>query len=142
MPWSYRAALWTVAHTAPWMTFTGKGLKIWPSDNIEMLKKLSRDPLFQHKTRADAIYGLVDLMGEAHNASAQLNHAPQILFVYGANDQIIPKEPTEAVIAALGKRARVKRYEHGYHMLLRDLQAKTVWSDILDWVASGRSTPD
>jgi acylglycerol lipase len=24
MPWYYRAALWTTAHVAPWMTFTGK----------------------------------------------------------------------------------------------------------------------
>ena len=140
MPWSYRAALWTTSHVAPWMTFTGKGLKIWPSDNIEMLRKLSRDPLFQHKTRADAIYGLVNLMDEARKAPAKLSQPPPILFLYGANDQIIPKEPTEAVIAALGKRATVHRYVHGYHMLLRDLDAKEVWSDTLNWIASGRST--
>ena len=36
----------------------------------------------------------------------------------------------------------VKRYDHGYHMLMRDLEGKKVWSDVLDWVASGRSTPD
>lgn len=91
-------------------------------------------------TRADAIYGLVDLMDEAHKVPAKLKDAPPILFLYGANDQIIPKEPTEAVIAALGKRAHVKRYAHGYHMLMRDLDAKEVWSDTLDWIASGRST--
>jgi alpha-beta hydrolase superfamily lysophospholipase len=142
MPWSYRVALWAAGHTVPWMTFTGRGLNIWPSDNIEMLRKLARDPLFQHKTRADAIYGLVNLMDEAYNAPSRLQHPPGILFLYGAKDQIIPREPTEAVIKALGDRARVKRYDHGYHMLLRDLEAKTVWSDILDWIASGRSTPD
>jgi alpha-beta hydrolase superfamily lysophospholipase len=142
MPWSYRAALWTVGHTMPWMTFTGRGLKIWPSDNIEMLRKLARDPLFQHKTRADALYGLVNLMDEAHSAPARIHNPPPILFLYGAKDQIIPKAPTEEVIRALGDRARVMRYDRGYHMLLRDLEAKTVWSDVLDWIASGRSTPD
>ncbi len=142
MPFSYRAALWVSAHVFPWKTFTGKGLKIWPSDNIEMLRKLARDPLFQHATRADAIYGLVNLMDEARHAPEHLDHPPDMLIVYGAKDQIIPKAPTEAVIASLGKRATVKRYEHGYHMLLRDLDAKTVWTDILDWIASGRSTPD
>jgi alpha-beta hydrolase superfamily lysophospholipase len=142
MPLSYRAALWLTAHVVPWKTFTGNGLKIWPSDNIEMLRKLSRDPLFQHETRADAIYGLADLMDDARHAPEHLSHPPDILFVYGAKDQIIPKEPTEAVIAALGKRARVKRYDTGYHMLLRDLQAKKVWTDVLDWIASGRSTPE
>jgi alpha-beta hydrolase superfamily lysophospholipase len=142
MPLSYRAALWTVGHTMPWVTFTGRGLKIWPSDNIEMLRKLARDPLFQHETRADAIYGLASLMDQAHNAPSHLKHPPQILFLYGAKDQIIPAAPTEAVIKALGDRAQAKRYDRGYHMLLRDLEAKTVWSDVLDWIASGRSTPD
>lgn len=142
MPLSYRAALWLAAHVVPWKTFTGKGLKIWPSDNVEMLRKLARDPLFQHQTRADAIYGLADLMDEARRAPHHLNHSPDMLLLYGANDQIIPKGPTEAVVAALGKRVRVKRYERGYHLLLRDLQAKTVWTDVLDWIASGRSTPE
>ena len=142
MPLNYRVALWTTAHTMPWLTLTGKGLKIWPSDNIEMLRKLARDPLFQHETRADAVYGLVDLMDEARHAPEHLANPPPILFLYGAKDQIIPKEPTEAVITALGNRARVKRYANGYHMLLRDLEGKTVWSDVLDWIASGRSTPD
>lgn len=142
MPMPYRAALWVTAHTVPWKTFTGKGLKIWPSDNIEMLRKLARDPLFQHQTRADAIYGLANLMDEARRAPEHLNNPPEILIVYGARDQIIPREPTEAVIAALGKRARVNRYERGYHMLLRDLEGKAVWTDVLDWIASGRSTPD
>jgi acylglycerol lipase len=143
MPLSYRVALWATAHAMPWLTLSGKGLKIWPSDNIEMLRKLSRDPLFQHQTRADAVYGLVNLMDEARHAPEKLPPGtPPILFLYGANDQIIPKQPTEAVIAALGKRARVHRYEHGYHMLLRDLDGKMVWTDVLDWIASGRSTPD
>jgi hypothetical protein len=53
-----------------------------------------------------------------------------------------PPASTEAVIKALDGHARAKRYDHGYHMLLRDLEAKKVWSDTLDWIASGRSTPD
>jgi alpha-beta hydrolase superfamily lysophospholipase len=141
MPLSYRAALWTVAHVAPWMTFTGKGLKIWPSDNIEMLKKLARDPLFQHRTRADAIWGLVNLMDEAHRAPARLSDPPPILLLYGAKDQIIPAKATDETIAALGARAEVRRYAHGYHMLLRDLEGPTVWSDVLDWIAGRRSAP-
>jgi acylglycerol lipase len=143
MPLSYRIALWATAHTLPWLTLSGKGLKIWPSDNIEMLRKLSRDPLFQHQTRADAVYGLVNLMDEARHAPEKLPAGtPPILLVYGAKDQIIPKEPTEAVVAGLGNRARVIRYENGYHMLLRDLEGKTVWTDLRDWIARGRSTPD
>ena len=143
MPLSYRIALWATAHTLPGLTLSGKGLKIWPSDNIEMLRKLSRDPLFQHQTRADAVYGLVNLMDEARHAPEKLPAGtPPILLVYGAKDQIIPKEPTEAVVAGLGNHARVIRYGNGYHMLLRDLEGKTVWTDLRDWIARGRSTPD
>lgn len=139
MPLSYRVALWATAHTMPWLTLSGKGLKIWPSDNIEMMRKLARDPLFQHETRADAVYGLVNLMDEARHAPARLPpQTPPILFLYGAKDQIIPKEPSEAVIAALGPRATVHRYEHGYHMLLRDLDGEMVWSDVRDWIAGAR----
>ena len=45
-----------------------------------------------------------------------------------------PRKPTEAVVAALGSRAKVRRFDKGYHMLLRDLDAKTVWSTVADWV--------
>jgi alpha-beta hydrolase superfamily lysophospholipase len=135
MPLSYRATLWFAAHSVPWLHVSGKGLKIWPSDNIAMLRALARDPLFQHETRADAVYGLVNLMDEARHAPEHFGATPPILFLYGKNDQVIPKEPTEAVIKALGARAEVHRYDHGYHMLLRDLDAKIVWQDVVDWIA-------
>lgn len=137
MPFYYRAALWLTAHTVPWMTLTGKGLKIWPSDNIEMLKKLSRDPLFQKQTRADAVWGLVDLMDAARDAPERImreKSTPPILFLYGANDQIIPRQPTEAVIKELDGRAEVRRYANGYHMLLRDLDGPGIWKDVSAWI--------
>ncbi len=140
MPLSYRATLWLAAHTVPWLHVSGKGLKIWPSDNIALLRALARDPLFQHETRADAVYGLVNLMDEARHAPEQLGPSPPILFLYGKNDQVIPKEPTQAVADALGARAEVHRYEHGYHMLLRDLDAQTVWQDTADWIARRTTT--
>jgi len=137
MPASYRATLWFAAHTVPWLNVSGSGLKIWPSDNIAMMRALARDPLFQHKTRTDAVYGLVNLMDEARHAPDHMGKAPPILFLYGKNDQVIPAGPTEAVIAALGERAEVHRYDHGYHMLLRDLSAKIVWQDALTWIERG-----
>ena len=60
--------------------------------------------------------------------------SPPILFLYGAKDQVIPAAPTEAVVKALGKRAEVHRYDHGYHMLLRDLDREKVLQDLEDWV--------
>lgn len=136
MPASYRAALWLAAHVVPQMHVSGNGLKIWPSDNIPMLRKLAHDPLFQHSTRADAVWGLVNLMDEARHAPEHLSDPPPILFLYGKNDEVIPKAPTLAVIAELGARATVHRYEKGYHMLLRDLDRQLVFEDVVKWVDS------
>jgi acylglycerol lipase len=142
MPMPYRVALWLAAHLAPTMHVSGNGLHIWPSDNIPMLRKLSRDPLFQHDSRVDQVYGLVNLMDEARHAPEHLANPPPILFVYGAKDQVIPKEPTEAVIAALDGKATVRRYDKGFHMLLRDLEAEHVGADVAGWVETGSLPPD
>jgi acylglycerol lipase len=134
MPLTYRAALWIAARFVPSMHVSGEGLHIVACDNIEVLKKLSRDPVYQHSVRADQVYGLVNLMDDARRAAAQLQHVPPILFLYGGNDQVIPKQPTEAVVRELGSRAQVRRYPHGYHMLLRDLDGEAVWAGIAHWI--------
>jgi acylglycerol lipase len=141
MPMPYRVALFLAAHLMPWLHVSGNGLHIWPSDNVPMLRKLSRDPLFQHDARADQVYGLVNLMDEARRAPETLSSPPPILFVYGAKDQVIPKEPTEAVIKALDGKVTVRRYDHGYHMLLRDLDAEQIWGDVAAWVETGALPP-
>jgi alpha-beta hydrolase superfamily lysophospholipase len=154
MPVLYRMALWVTAHTVPSMHVSGKGLKIWPSDNIEMLRKLSRDPLFQKQTRADAVWGLVNLMDAGRKAPAKIEKehiaTPPILMLYGAKDQIIPRTPTEATAKDLGSRAEVHVYPNGYHMLLRDLDGPARWKDVVAWIdkrtpsaslANARSAP-
>ncbi len=135
MPLSYRLALWTTSHTFRWWALSGSGLKITPSDNLPMLIAIGRDPLFQKRTRADEIYGLVSLMDEAYEAPAGLNKLP-MMFLYGGNDQIIPKGPTEQVLAKFGAKPAVKHYPNGYHMLLRDLPGGERWADISLWVAA------
>lgn len=133
MPLTYRAALWVAAHAIPWLNVSGEGLHIVACDNIEVLRKLSRDPVYQHSARADQVYGLVNLMDEARRAPEHLANPPPILFLYGAKDQVIPKGPTEATIAALGSKAEVHRDDNGYHMLLRDLDGETQWALVADW---------
>jgi acylglycerol lipase len=135
MPLSYRVALWATSHSLRWWALSGSGLKIEPSDNIPMLIAIGRDPLFQKRARADAIYGLVSLMDEAYDSPARLDKVP-LLLLHGGNDQIIPKGPTEQVIAKLPANATVKTYPKGYHMLLRDLDGGTRWADIALWIAA------
>jgi alpha-beta hydrolase superfamily lysophospholipase len=138
MPLTYRAALFLAAHLLPGMILSnnaaGRVVTIIPSDNIEMLRALGRDPLFQKKTRTDTLFGLVNLMDDARTAPQRIQSAPPILFLYGAKDQVIPAKPTESVIKGLDGKAVVKRYEHGYHMLLRDLEGESVDKDVADWI--------
>lgn len=135
MPLHYRLALWLTSYTIPWKTFTGEGLGIQASDNIEMLRALSRDPLFIKATRVDAVHGLVNLMDRA--ATVGSDGLP-VLLMYGARDEVIPRRPVERFVAALDETAaadlQVAVYENGWHMLLRDLQAETVWQDVAAWV--------
>jgi acylglycerol lipase len=133
MPFYQRWALWLGAHTVPWLKVSGRGLKITASDNRDMLLALGRDPLVIKETRIDAIYGLVNLMDAALEAGAGVPGPALIL--YGAHDEIIPKEPMGRIIGALGVAKRLALYEGGYHMLLRDLRAKVVWADIAVWIA-------
>src|SRR6185437_15040261 len=127
-----RSALWTGDAFFPSMTLTGRGLKIMPSDNIEMLRRLARDPLVIKETRVDTIKGLVDLMGTALAAAPHIR-VPMLL-LYGAHDEIVPKEPTELFVDHLPYKERASRkiawYADGYHMLLRDLEGPMVWHDI------------
>lgn len=136
MPWYQTGALWFAAHTMPWLKLSGRGIKITPSDNTEMLKALGRDPLVIKETRADAIYGLVDLMDAALDAGTSLD--ARTLVLYGKRDELIPAEALRLLLARSPEtgrsRRRVALYQHGYHMLLRDLQAEVVWTDIATWI--------
>jgi acylglycerol lipase len=136
-----RVALWASYRVFPATTFTGEGLHIMPSDNIEMLRALSRDPLMIKATRVDAIKGLVDLMDAALAAAPQVDRP--MLLLYGDRDELIPKRPTQQWVANLPYAARLTRrvawYERGYHMLLRDLEAPLVWRDVESWIDDHRA---
>ena len=137
MPWYQTSLLWTLAHTFPWLTLTGKGVRVQASDNIEMLRALGRDPLIIKKTRVEAIYGLTDLMDAAFSGADLLR--TNTFMLYGENDEIIPKKPTydflQRFLSTDGDRKTVAIYPQGYHMLLRDLQAAIPWQDIVAWIS-------
>ena len=128
----YKIVLWMAAHTFPATTVTVNGLDVQASDNISMLRNLGRDPLFIKETRIDTVYGVVDIMDRADDAAVDIS--VPLLMLYGARDEIIPKTSVEAVAARLGHNTTFVLYEDGWHLLLRDLQAKTVWQDILFWI--------
>ena len=141
MPWYQTSLLWSLYHTLPWLSLTGKGLGVMPSDNIEMLRALGRDPLIIKETRVDAIYGLVNLMDTALSSAEKLN--TQTLLLYGEKDEIVPQEPTKQFVISLlsqqHENKTIAYYNNGYHMLLRDLQAPLVWKDIAGWISNANA---
>jgi alpha-beta hydrolase superfamily lysophospholipase len=144
MPWYQRFALWLGVHTIPAVEITGQGLRLKPSDNIEMLKALGQDPLVIKATRVDAVWGLVNLMDTALDSAKDLRTPALIL--YGERDEIIPRQPTRMMLKrlpeAVAATRRVAIYPAGYHMLLRDLDAETAWKDILQWMTDrGKPLP-
>ena len=136
MPIYQRVALWVAARTIPWARFSGSGLRIQASDNIEMLRGLGRDPLVIKRTRVDAMDGLTDLMTEALAAAPRLE--AEALVLYGDKDEVVPKGPVfrfwRNLPAEVRSHHRFALYDQGWHMLLRDLGAETVLADIASWM--------
>lgn len=133
----YKTTLWLSAHVWPSKLLTGERLDVWPSDNIEMLRDLGRDPKVIKKTRIDAIYGLVTLMDGAFAAADRLELP--VLMLYGAKDEVIPGKAIDQTLKQMDCSTRFVRYPNGYHMLLRDNQREVVWQDILAWIDDKRA---
>ena len=135
MPDQYAFALWLGAHTLP-------GRAVQPprgvvrtrtaSDNQEALLQAGRAPHMIWSTRIDALYGLVSLMETASERAGNLDG--DVLFLYGAHDQIIPRNSAIAAARRLPASARTAAYENGWHWLLRDLQREVVYADILAFI--------
>ncbi|MGH1478282.1 MAG: lysophospholipase [Geminicoccales bacterium] len=129
----YRATLWLASTVAPGWKLTGSGLEIWPSDNVEMLKAFSADPLVIKGTRTDAVAGLVALMDEALASLKDLDQ--EVLVLTGIKDQVVPPGAFASMRERLSEtRCQEIIYPDGYHMLLRDLQRETVYNDVMAWI--------
>ncbi len=136
-PWYQRGALHLGAHLLPGLSVTGKGLDITPSDNRSMLRQLGNDPLVIKHSRLDSLWGLSQLMEAALQAAPAFRARSLILL--GEKDHIVPLKPTRQLLKnlppALRHRQQIALYHNGYHMLTRDLQAHSVWQDIIAWIA-------
>ncbi len=137
-----RVSLWAGDALFPGLELTGRGLNITPSDNVPMLRALSRDPLVIKATRVDTVKGLVNLMDLALASASHLKGVPMML-LYGQHDDIVPNSPTRLFITDLAPAQRADSrfalYEHGYHMLLRDLDATIVIGDVAAWIGDHRA---
>ncbi|MEM9043063.1 MAG: alpha/beta fold hydrolase [Pseudomonadota bacterium] len=131
----HRLLAWTAASVVPDKRFTGEGVvRIQASDNIEALRALGRDPFYLSPPSAREIFGLVRVTDRAARASVEVK-LPALLLL-GEKDQIVPNAAVERMFARLKGSTQVVRYEEGWHLLFRDLQAQRVWQDVADWTRS------
>ena len=131
LPLGYKTSLWISARVRPgWIVRPPRRfVRIEPTDNLEMLRTMWSSPLMLRENRIDQVHGVVSLMETAHNRAVGLPE--HTLLSYGANDYVIPPGGIRRTTPLLPKKSRTAYYPDGYHMLLRDLQAETVWADYL-----------
>ena len=134
MPWYQRASLRLARSLVPGLAVSApRELGIMPSDNIEMLIALSRDPLISRWFRIDALDGLTDLMSEAMAAAPELSIP--FLTLFGAHEQVLARPPVVALVSRLlVDKHRVAVYSDGWHMLMRDRNREQVLTDIAAWI--------
>ncbi len=136
MPWYQRFGIWAGARLAPGFTISSTKFDITPSDNRAMRAETANDPLIIKETRLDRLDALTDLMESGQRATPQLRH--RTLLLYGLRDVMMPRRPLIALFerwpADTGDNYRYALYPNGYHVLMRDLQRKVVWDDVLSWM--------
>lgn len=138
MPALLRGGLWVVRNLVPGYGFTGTVAGIRATDNIEALRRWSRDPLTLKATRVDVAAGVVDLM-DAVVAQVPRCCAAPTLVLFGAHDRVVPAEVAQRALRELPRPPptgpRVAFYAQGWHLLLRDLEGQVVTRDLLAWLA-------
>lgn len=135
IPVVQRIALWSSVRVRPgWIVRPPRFVKIEPSDNVEMLQRLWTDPLGIRTNKIEQVHGVVTLMENAHRAAPKLPTDTPMLLTYGAKDIVIPKNGVRRTAKRLPDHVRTAYYPDGYHMLLRDLQAETVFEDVLSFL--------
>src|SRR5690606_7868254 len=55
MPVYYAATRWAAAHTIPRFALSGRNLDRVPTDNVDVLRDLARDPMVLKEARVDAV---------------------------------------------------------------------------------------
>lgn len=130
-----KTLLWLSARLAPARPVTPPewlSSAVQPSDNLEELQAMGRDPQMIWGARPDTLFGLVSLMEAASRDIGQVQ-AP-IAYLYGAKDQVIPVAPSLAAAARIKPSDRSAWYGEGYHLLIRDRQRERVIRDVASLV--------
>jgi alpha-beta hydrolase superfamily lysophospholipase len=141
LPMLYSVSLWVSSHVRPdWIVVPPKGVRVVATDNNAKLREMWFNPLVQKSNRIDSVYGVVSIMEEADAEIGNLPSAVPTLLLYGAKDEIIPVDGVMRATAKMPEHVRTAYYTKGYHMLMNDLQARTVWGDVLAFARAPESS--
>ncbi|HEU0221149.1 MAG TPA: alpha/beta fold hydrolase [Paracoccaceae bacterium] len=134
LPLPMRAAAWAAAGLLPEKRWTGAGVvEIRPTDNLELLRAIVRDPLHVAAPSSREMFGLVRLMDRAVAALPGVRQPA--LVVVGAHDEVVPAAPIRQAYEGLGGPKDFVRVATGWHMLLHDLAAERVHALVTGWMA-------
>jgi alpha-beta hydrolase superfamily lysophospholipase len=136
MPWYARFALTVLAHTWRSLEFSGRSLDRSPTNDPVALQRLREDPLVIHKTRADVLWGIANLMDAVTDEPSHFE--VPVVILYGGHDEIVPPIAICSWLAALhpSEPWQYAFYPEGWHLLTRDLNADTVRADLAAWLSS------
>lgn len=141
-PLPYKTALWFTAHVAGGTVIKPPAWvadRVHPSDNLEELVAMGRDPMLIWGARNDTLYGLVDLMQTAWRGIGRI--AAPVGYFYGAKDEVIPGAPSLEAASRLKPTDLTAYYARGYHLLTRDHQRAVVIGDILGFMLDPSAPP-
>lgn len=135
-----RALLDFAMAVMPRVAVRPNGIYREPSNNYQMLRQMGRDPKVIKATRIDTIFGLVELMTRAYDAGAKLGPSPRWIIMFGDREDILTSESVGRFLKSLPElppeQGRLALYPKGYHMMLRDLDARIIYDDIAAWIRS------
>lgn len=136
MPWYQRWALWAGKQLTPWLTLTGEGLGIEPTDDPAVRAALANDPNWIRDTRVDALAGVVNLMDRALRALPPQQAPPRTLLLFGLADQVIPPQAACAMLKRYPPQNdwQAAVYPSGYHMLTRYSRAEQTLADLSHFI--------
>ena len=129
-----RGSLWLAAKLVPGLEISRPPppVRVFASDNMAALIRLSRDPLTILSTRMDTLQGLVDLMDAALTSASAFT--ARALFMYGAEDELVPKEATLTAWRSLPPGPHcLAYYPNGWHLMLRDVHRGMPIGDVVAW---------
>ncbi len=135
----------------PDVKVSGDGfINVRASDNIQMLKQLSRDHYFIHKPTLESLNGIIKLMDRSFYDSMNYlkNPSYDTLMIIPIIDEIVPRKPLlkllndEEIQKKFDDRIKLAIYEKNYHMILRDIDGNRVTREIKEWILKNENLDD